>query len=141
MKKSTRKVLIAVLLIVVGVAFLIVKGISKTGVYYRTVAEVLDDASLPDKRGVRISGEVVGGTIDFDQQNLTLIFTVRDQERTDKAMSVIYEGVMPDAFEADIEVILEGRYDAARNTFTATTLLAKCPSKYESEEQEQKESL
>ena len=40
---------------------------------------------------------------------------------------------MPDAFKGDVEVILEGSYSQYDNLFTATILLAKCPSKYEAE--------
>lgn len=135
MKKSTKRTGLVILLLLAAVSFLIIKGISDTGVYYRTVAEVLDNPALPDKRGVRISGEVEKGTITYDQNKLLLVFQVRDLEKSKKVMNVIYKGIKPDAFKEDIEVILEGRYDEANNTFHAATLLAKCPSKYESEEQ------
>lgn len=131
MKKSSKKTAIALLLILVGVCVLIIKGVSDTGVYYRTVAEVLADSSLPEKRGVRISGNVIGGTIVYDQKQLLLTFSVRDMDYADKTMNVVYSGVKPDAFKEDVEVILEGRYEGLANTFHAETLLAKCPSKYE----------
>jgi cytochrome c-type biogenesis protein CcmE len=135
MKKSTKRTGLVIILLLAGVCFLIIKGISDTGVYYRTVAEVLNDPSLPDKRGVRISGEVVKDTITYDQSTLLLVFQVRDNEEPEKIMKVIYKGIKPDAFKEDIEVILEGRYEEADRTFHAATLLAKCPSKYEGEEQ------
>lgn len=131
MKKSSIKTVFALLLILIGVCFLIIKGISDTGVYYRTVSEVLADSSLPEKRGVRISGNVVGGTIEYDQKSLLLSFSVRDMDYDSKTMNVVYSGVKPDAFKEDVEVILEGSYEATTNTFHALTLLAKCPSKYE----------
>ncbi|HEB50362.1 MAG TPA: cytochrome c maturation protein CcmE [Desulfobulbus sp.] len=132
MKKNTQKTLLALLLILGGVGFLIMKGVSDTGVYYRTVAEIIEDG-LPRQRGVRVSGSVLPGTIDYDQQRLLLRFTVRDTEQEDKTMQVLYRGVRPDAFREEAEVILEGRLDGAGQTFVAETLLAKCPSKYESE--------
>ncbi|BCO08769.1 hypothetical protein GF1_11450 [Desulfolithobacter dissulfuricans] len=139
MKKSSRKTVLALMFILAGVGFLIMKSISDTGVYYQTVAEVLTDASLPRQRGVRISGNVVDGTISYDQQNLLLTFAVRDMVDENKTMLVRYNGVKPDAFKEDVEVILEGRYEESANTFHAETLLAKCPSKYESEMEEEKE--
>ncbi len=139
MKKSSKRTAIALLLILAGVGFLIVKGITDTGVYYRTVAEVLARSSLPEKRGVRISGEVEEDGISYDQEKIQLNFTVRDLELSDKTMKVEYKGVKPDAFKEDVEVILEGRYDAPSNTFYAETLLAKCPSKYEGETEQEKE--
>ncbi len=137
MKKNTRKTLLALLMILGGVGFLIIKGISDTGVYYRTVAEVLAEPKLPQQRSVRVSGNVLPGSIDYDQQNLLLSFRVRDMEQEDKTMQVRYQGVRPDAFKEEAEVILEGRFDRTGQTFVAQTLLAKCPSKYESEVQQQ----
>jgi cytochrome c-type biogenesis protein CcmE len=139
MKKRSKKTALALLLILAGVGFLIIKGISDTGVYYRTVAEVLADSSLLQKRGVRISGNVVGGTVEYDQEDLLLTFSVRDMEDAGKTMNVVYNGVKPDAFKEDVEVILEGRYEATTNTFYAKTLLAKCPSKYEGETEQEQE--
>ncbi len=102
MKKSSKKTGIALLLILAGVGVLILKGVSDTGVYYRTVSEVLIDSSLLEERGVRISGEVEGGTITYDQQELKLIFVVRDLEEVEKTMKVVYIGIKPDAFDADV---------------------------------------
>ena len=137
MKKSTKRTGLVILLLLAGLCFLIIKGISDTGVYYRTVAEVLDNPALPDKRGVRISGKVVENTIMYDQGKLTLNFMVRDMDEPDKMMNVMYKGIKPDSFKEDVEVILEGRFDTDNNTFYAVTLLAKCPSKYEEEQVEE----
>ncbi|MFP7754676.1 cytochrome c maturation protein CcmE [Thermodesulfobacteriota bacterium B35] len=133
MKKRAKKTILALLLILGGVGFLILKGISDTGVYYRTVAEILSDNDLPQQRGVRVSGNVMPGSIEYDQQNLLLRFMVRDMKEADKTLRVSYRGVRPDAFREEAEVILEGRFDRTNRTFRAETLLAKCPSKYESE--------
>ena len=45
---------------------------------------------------------------------------------------VVYTGLIPDTFKDGSEVVVEGTY-APNATFTAHTLFAKCPSKYESE--------
>ena len=127
------KIPIAVGAILIAMGYLMYSGISDTGVYYRTVSEVLDQASIFDGQSLRISGEVVDDTIQFDQENLVLSFAVRDTENDRVTMRVSYRGVMPDAFKEDVEVILEGSYSQYDNLFNATILLAKCPSKYEAE--------
>jgi len=127
------KVPIAVAAIVLAMGYLMYTGVSDTGVYYRTVSEVLDQASIFDGQSLRISGEVVDGTIQYDQENLLLTFAVRDTENDRVTMRASYHGVMPDAFKEDVEVILEGSYSQYDNLFSATILLAKCPSKYEAE--------
>ena len=127
------KIPIAVGAILIAMGYLMYSGISDTGVYYRTVSEVLDQASIFDGQSLRISGEVVDDTIQFDQENLILSFAVRDTENDRVTMRVSYQGVMPDAFKEDVEVILEGSYSQYDNLFNATILLAKCPSKYVAE--------
>ena len=127
------KVPIAVGAILIAMGYLMYSGISDTGVYYRTVSEVLDQASIFDGQSLRISGEVVDGTIQYDQENLVLSFSVRDTENDRVTMRASYQGVMPDAFKEDVEVILEGSYSQYDNLFNATILLAKCPSKYVAE--------
>jgi len=127
------KIPVAVAAILMALGYLMYTGISDTGVYYRTVSEVLDQASIFDGQNLRISGEVVDGTIQYDQENLLLSFSVRDTENDRVTMRANYQGVMPDAFKEDAEVILEGTYNQYDNLFNATILLAKCPSKYEAE--------
>jgi len=127
------KIPIAVGAILIAMGYLMYSGISDTGVYYRTVSEVLDQASIFDGQSLRISGEVVDGTVQYDQENLVLSFSVRDTENDRVTMRASYQGVMPDAFKEDVEVILEGSYSQYDNLFSATILLAKCPSKYEAE--------
>ena len=139
-KRNQKKALIAITFVIIGVSLLIYRGISDTGVYYMTVAELLEKAdSLKKDENVRISGDVVDGSIDYNQRDLILTFTVRDADNHKKVINAIYNGVVPDAFKPDVEVVIEGVYDKEKNLFQAVTLLAKCPSKYSAEIEEQKE--
>jgi cytochrome c-type biogenesis protein CcmE len=54
-------------------------------------------------------------------------FVVTDGSNT---LPVSYEGSIPDAFEDGADVVLQGEM-APSGTFEASSLLAKCPSKYE----------
>jgi cytochrome c-type biogenesis protein CcmE len=56
-------------------------------------------------------------------------FTIRDKDGT-ATLPVDFSGIIPDTFVDDADVVVEGdrRPDGV---FVATTLLAKCPSKYE----------
>ena len=44
--------------------------------------------------------------------------------------NVVYRGITPDTFTDGVDVVVEGRL-GRDNTFRATTLLAKCASRYE----------
>ena len=138
-KRNKKKAIIAVSFVIIGVCLLIYRGISNTSVYFMTVTELLEKADSLKNENVRISGDVVDGSIDYNQRDLILTFAVRDADNQEKVINVIYNGVVPDAFKADVEVILEGLYGPEKNLFQAKTLLAKCPSKYSSEIEEQKE--
>jgi cytochrome c-type biogenesis protein CcmE len=140
MKMPNKKIPIAVTAILIAMGYLMYTGISDTGVYYRTISEVLDKASIFDGQSLRISGEVVEGTVQYDQENLILRFAVRDMENDRLTMEARYRGIMPDAFKEDVEVILEGTYSQYDNLFDATVLLAKCPSKYEAEVDNQQQA-
>jgi cytochrome c-type biogenesis protein CcmE len=136
MKKSNRKVLIAVLVMVASVSFLIYRGLTETSVYYMTVGE-LKTSALGQKVGptqaVRVGGLVVDGRTSYNQRDLVLRFSLKDEDNPQEMIDAIYNGAKPDAFEPEIEALLEGTYDRTKNLFQAETLLVKCPSKYESE--------
>ncbi len=138
MKRSSKKVLVGVMVVVAAVAFLIYRGVSTTGAYYLTVTELrTSEVGLGLGAGevVRVGGDVVPGTVAYDQRDLVLEFSIRDPDRPDQMLAARYEGPKPDAFEPEIEVLLEGTFDRDRNLFRAENLLVKCPSKYQSEEE------
>jgi len=61
-------------------------------------------------------------------------FHVLDKDDPTKSIRVNYRGTVPDTFKPGVEVILEGAFKADASQFEATTLLTKCPSKYEKNE-------
>jgi cytochrome c-type biogenesis protein CcmE len=46
-------------------------------------------------------------------------------------LPVVYKGIVPDIFAPGIQVVVEGRLNGS-GTMEATTLLAKCPSRFTS---------
>ena len=57
----------------------------------------------------------------------------RVERKTDgsQTIDVAYAGIVPDVFADEVEAVVEGVY-AKNDVFEADTLLAKCPTKYES---------
>lgn len=117
--------------IAVGVtAYLLTTGLSQHGIYYAEVSELLENPVKFNTKGARISGEVAQGSVLKDVMDKKLLrFSIKDQKNA--SMAVEYKGVVPDAFEEGVTVILEGNYDTLKKVFYAKTLMAKCPSKYE----------
>ena len=124
------KFLLGAGLVTLTVGFLMAEGIKDTGVYFLTPAElaerVASDASLYDV-GIRVGGNVVKGSITRDIASQTITFEVTDGDAT---FPVVYRGLAPDTFSDEGEVVVEGRL-AIEGTIHATTVLAKCGSKYE----------
>lgn len=128
--RASHKVMLAGALVVGTVGFLMASGIKETGVYFLTPTElsakVSADPSFHDV-GVKMGAKVVSGTIERDVGTQTIRFAVTDGQVT---YPVVYRGLAPDTFTDDVEVVVEGRLQPD-GTFRATTLLAKCGSRYE----------
>ena len=120
------------LVIVATIIYLIYTGISQTSVYFLTVSELIDQKNTIPDEGVRVNGTVVPGSIDKDSSNLKVSFKITDSK---KNLFVHYEGIIPDMFKDNIEVVVEGTIDKNGNLI-ANTLLTSCPSKYEAEKKE-----
>ncbi len=98
------------------------------------------------------SGAVIGDTIQYDPQTLTLQFEIAnipgdnkeiDQmgglatvlhqavlDTTSPRLKVVYNGVRPDLLKNEAQAILTGKL-GADGVFHADELLLKCPTKYQ----------
>jgi len=76
---------------------------------------------------VRVGGMV--RTLQRLPDGLTIEFRLDDGSGAEP-IRVRYRGIAPDTFADGVDVIVEGRL-GADGTFRATTLLAKCASRYE----------
>lgn len=128
--KAGTKFILGGVLVLGTVAYLMATGIKQTGVYYLTPSElaarVEADRSFYDV-GVKMGARVVRGSIARDVASQTITFRATDGQHT---WPVIYRGLAPDTFTDEVDVVVEGRLQAD-GTFRATTLLAKCGSRYE----------
>jgi cytochrome c-type biogenesis protein CcmE len=124
------KFLVAGGLILGAISYLMFSGISDTMVYYYTVPEALAKAEQIQGMGIRVSGYVFPGSITRDPGRSRVQFLVCDDQRNQR-IPVIYEGIIPDTFKDEAEVVVQGMYSSHEDLFRATILLAKCPSKYE----------
>tara|TARA_Y100000031_G_C8053757_1_gene307378 strand:+ start:248 stop:658 length:411 start_codon:yes stop_codon:yes gene_type:complete len=120
------------LIIIAAIIYLIYTGVSETSVYFFTVSELIDKKDTISEEGVRVNGTVVPGSIKKHNSNLKVNFQITDSK---KSLLVHYEGIIPDMFKENIDVVVEGTVDQ-NGSFNANTLLTACPSKYEAEKKE-----
>ncbi len=123
--RTRSKFIVGGAIIVLAVGYLIVSSIGGSTAYYLTVEEVR--AEGPSEQTVRVAGDVIGETIEWNAKELMLRFNIADASGT---LAVIYNGPRPDMLQDDAEAIVEGRYIEG-GSFEASNLLLKCPSKYE----------
>jgi cytochrome c-type biogenesis protein CcmE len=129
--RARSKFLFGAVLIGGTVGFLMTSGIKETGVYFLTPTELaqrISSDSTFHSVGVKMGARVVTGSIERNVASQTITFQVTDGQQT---YPVVYRGLAPDTFTDDVDVVVEGRLDPD-GTFRATSLLAKCGSRYES---------
>ena len=128
--KARTKFLIGGLLVLGSAGFLMASSIKETGQFYLTpgelAAKVGKDPTFRES-GVKVGARVVPGSIKRDPGGRSLTFDMTDGQQT---YAVAYRGIAPDTFTDGVDVIVEGRL-GPDGTFRATTLLAKCASRYE----------
>ncbi|CAA9570081.1 MAG: hypothetical protein AVDCRST_MAG18-1879 [uncultured Thermomicrobiales bacterium] len=117
---------IVALVIVGAIGYLVYNGLG-TSVYYQTVSEL--QAGTAHGQQIRLAGNVVDGSIRREEGSSAVRFAVADASGN---LPVVYSGVVPDIFGPGIEVVVEGKYNPSTG-FVADTMLAKCPSKFDTE--------
>lgn len=121
--------------IVAGLAVIgfiaVVAGMSLlTGSYWLTVGELQQDSARYMGERVRVSGDVLSESEDWNAQEITLRFTVTGENG--EQLPIVFFGPRPDNFQRATEAIIEGEL-LPDGSFQADTLLLKCPSRYEEE--------
>ena len=147
-----KKFLLGGLLIIAAVVYLIVSSTQASAQYYLTVNEINEKGSDVLDRDLRISGAVIGDSIVYDVETLTLTFTIAhiagDNDELDAEgglaaalhnavtdpdrarLEIVHVGPKPDLLQDEAQAIMTGRL-GEDGKFYADELLLKCPTKYE----------
>jgi cytochrome c-type biogenesis protein CcmE len=97
--------------------------VSPTADYYITVDQYVARSA---NTSVRVGGQVVPGTIRWDNATRTLHFQVAS---ANAKMEVAYRAPAPDALRDDVTAIIEGAR-TPDSTFLASSVLVRCPHQY-----------
>ena len=121
---------------VLSVAYLIVMGLQSSSVYFLTVGELLAKGPAAQSQLVRVSGNLVPGTLVREADSVAIQFQIADPPVDSAAivsapLAVVYRGgQVPDIVGDNVEIVAEGKLDG-HGTFVANSVLAKCPSRLE----------
>ncbi len=132
MRPKNLKVALTGVVFFLFTGFVVIQGVRRTWVYYYTPGELMARAAQVDGRVVKTSGVVVPGSV--EKEGLSLSFAVAEEGET---LYVTYRGAVPDAFTDGVPVVVEGTFRASHRTLEATSLMTKCPSRYEEETAEE----
>src|SRR5574338_1619616 len=124
------KFIIGGLLILAAVVYLIVSSTQASAQYFLTIGEMQRKSADVANRALRVSGAVLGDTIQYDSKTLTLTFTVADIPGDNKVIEaqgglaqvlhdavvdtsrprieVVYKGVKPDLLKNEAQAIMTG---------------------------------
>jgi cytochrome c-type biogenesis protein CcmE len=117
--------------------------------YYQTLSEFLTESQqAPEAGPARVHGYVAAGSIERDVERRAVHFEVQESPphaqsastETTPRLRVQYASLeTPDLFKDGAEVVVEGElaHGEAGPVFTATKVLAKCPSKFQAAAAEQ----
>lgn len=121
------KYLIGAIAIFGVIGYLIFFGLSQTSQWAMTLTELHAKGSTAVGQGVRVTGQLQADSVQKDVKANKIAFVLTDGVNQ---LPVSYNGVVPDTFDRAVEVVAEGKLNSD-GSFTATNLLAKCPSKYD----------
>ncbi|HEB12847.1 hypothetical protein LCGC14_3031440 [marine sediment metagenome] len=154
MSKKKVKLVIAVMVVVGGIGALVYSSMGSTVTYYMKPSEILekvasDGDSVYGER-VRVGGIIVDTTVKGSAATRKWKFMITDGDedkiepvalkKTDDTNRIMveYKGIIPDTFREGVIAIADGTL-GKNGVFTADTVLAKCPSKYEEAQQKDEE--
>ncbi len=139
------------LILVAAVIVLVVTSIKGSAQYYYTIDELVSDQG-GRQTNLRLSGVVLGDTIEYDPSTFELTFTIANIPGDNKEIEaagglaqvlhdasldmnaarlvVVYNGERPDLLTNEAQAIVTGSL-GEDGRFYADELLLKCPSRYE----------
>jgi len=146
------KFLVGGLLVLAAVIYLIVSSMKANAEFFLTVEELRAQQQELAGKNLRISGAVIGDTIQYEADTLTLTFEVAHvpgdnaeieaqgglalvlheavMDLTRARLKVAYTGPKPDLLQNEAQAIMTGHL-GEDGVFYADELLLKCPTKYE----------
>lgn len=120
----------ALVVVIVGtLIWLAAGGINESKTYYRTIEEISKMGSDAFGQRMRVTGDVVPGSIRRNGKEVSFVIAEKGK---DLKLNVVYNGSepLPDTFKAEAQAMADGKMQP-NGVFHASSIAAKCPSKYE----------
>ncbi len=150
-KRNSVKFFIGGGLIVIAVVIMIISATQNNAEFYMTITELQTANGQYEGENLRVSGAVIGDSINYDPDSEQLFFTIANipddetvnaqldpaqllheavTDPSNPRLNVIYAGAKPEMLRDEAQAIVTGTVDR-NGIFLAEELLLKCPSKYQ----------
>jgi cytochrome c-type biogenesis protein CcmE len=126
MNHKTTKIGLTSLVLAIAFGTLLYSTLGESAQYYKHVDEVMVQPDAWYGKPLQVHG--FAKDIRKKRDSLDYIFEMHNNGHVVRAS---YTGIVPDTFQNDAEVVLEGTLGP--DGFHATGMTAKCPSKYEAQ--------
>ncbi len=132
MSKKAVKVGLTVVVLGLALAGLLRATLREGTEYFKHVDEVLANPTEWQGKNLQLHGYVVRDSILRKRDTLDYRFKVTAKVGDDvRVVPAQYNGIVPDTFADDAEVVLKGKLEADGFHVAPNGVVAKCPSKYE----------
>ena len=136
-----KKIVIAIVMILAAAGYLIFASFMDNKISYLSINELKAASNQLINKEVKITGLVVSDSLKEKLLETGKVYKFKIKDKIDtknpKIIEVTYQGILPDSFAPNIDVVCTGSLDSNGN-FNIRTMITKCPSKYD--EKEKKES-
>src|SRR6185312_9564439 len=138
-RRKRMLLVIPLVAVAAGLVAMVLGGMKDNAIYSKPVDQLMKERDRFAGRSVRAEGNLVHGSLVKRDSPCEYRFTIT---KNGVDVPVRYaQCVVPDTFRdvpgMDVGVTVEGQLQAD-NTFVASNVLAKCPSKYEMKERQQR---
>ena len=136
-RSNRLKFVIGGVIIAAAIIFLVVNATTSNSQLYKTVDEFFAEQSRLTGRDLRVSGLVLGDSIQFTQLDATtsrLEFDIVDNiQAPGRALHIVaMNEPMPDLLQHEAQALIEGYADQDGNFYVNSGgLFLKCPTRYE----------
>lgn len=121
------KIAIAFAVVALLLVWLTYTGLDGNMKYFLEIKDVEAMGAKAQDQGLRVKGFLVPGSVEETGNGLEIFFLI---EENGHQLKVRYDQERPDTFKDGSEVLVEGKM-TEQGYFDAHFLMAKCPSKYE----------
>ena len=128
MTSKALKVGLTTVVLVVALGGLLYSTLREGTEYYMHVEEVMAAPGQWQNKNLQLHGFVVKDSILRKPDSLEYRFKVQSKG---SVIDASYDGIVPDTFKDDAEVVLKGRLGPDGFRVAPNGVMAKCPSKYE----------